>query len=184
MRVSIVVSSLVIAALFVLAPSRADAGGDPNKQFAGKIMLSDKRFPMQAKSPAAFTANVKKLSKTAFTENKESKSWKIYMIGFLKSPLNDLEYIVKIYEVGGKGGNSLLQSFEQYTDSNGQKTLTSNITLERKTFGVNKELMITMESKGKVLASGRFKIIGEGDHFSGKVDFSKDDDEDGAKKDE
>jgi hypothetical protein len=174
----------MVLALVILVPRAAHAGGDPNKQFAGKIMLSDKRFPTQAKSPAAFAANVKKLSKTAFQENKESHSWKIYMIGFLKSPLSDLEYIVKIYEVGGKGGNSLLQSFEQYTDSNGQKTLVSNITLEKKTFGVNKELMITMESKGHVLASGRFKILGEGEHFSGKVDFSKDDDEDGAKKGE
>lgn len=171
-----VVSSLMVLALVILAPRAAHAG-DPNKQFAGKIMLSDKRFPTQAKSPAAFAANVKKLSKTNFNENKESHSWKIYMIGFLKSPLTDLEYIVKIYELGGKGGNQLLQSFEQYTDSNGQKTLTSNITLEKKTFGVNKELMITMESKGRVLASGRFKILGEGEHFSGKVDFSKDDGE-------
>lgn len=40
-----------------------------------------------------------------------------------------------------------------------------------------------METKGKVLASGRVKILGEGDHYSGKVDFSGDEDaDDSAKK--
>jgi hypothetical protein len=33
---------------------------------------------------------------------------------------------------------------------------------------------MTMESKGKVLASSKFKIVGEGEHFTGKVDFSED----------
>ena len=40
----------------------------------------------------------------------------------------------------------------------------------------NKDLLMTMESKGKVLASARFKVLGEGEKFSGKVDFSKDED--------
>jgi hypothetical protein len=34
--------------------------------------------------------------------------------------------------------------------------------------------MMTIENKGKVLASGRFKILGEGEKFTGKVDFSED----------
>ena len=42
---------------------------------------------------------------------------------------------------------------------------------------------MTMESKGKILASGRFKILGEGEHYSGKVDFS-DDDANGKKSDD
>jgi hypothetical protein len=31
-----------------------------------------------------------------------------------------------------------------------------------------------MESKGKVLASSRFKILGQGEKFSGKVNFTED----------
>jgi len=176
MRASSVVTLLLIGLVSFAGVRAADA--DPNKAFAGQIKMADKRFPQQAKSQAAFTAKIKSMSKTAFYENKESKTWKIYVIGFLKSPLNDLEYLVKIYDVTGRE-KSMLASFEQFTDERGQKTLTSNITLERKTFGVNRELMMTMESKGKVLASGRFKILGEGDKFKGKVDFSKDDDEEG-----
>ena len=47
--------------------------------------------------------------------------------------------------------------------------------LQRKQFGVNKQLMITLESHGKTLAVGKFKIIGEAEKLSGKVDFSDDD---------
>ena len=54
------------------------------------------------------------------------------------------------------------------------ETILSNMTLDKKQVGVNKELLMTMESKGKVLASSRFKILGEGEKFTGKVDFSED----------
>lgn len=173
MRASIVVSSLLITALiFVARPADAN----PNKVFAGRIMMSEKRFPTQAKSAAAYTAQIKKQSKSSFYEDKEKKAWTVHFIGFLKAPLNDVEYMVKIYELGR--GQQLLTSFEQFTDERGQKTLTSKVILERKSFGVNKELLITMESKGKVLASGRLKILGEGDKFTGKVNFS---DEEAAK---
>ncbi len=167
---SILVSSFLLAAIAV-APAFADKAEKPNAAFAGRIMLSDKRFPQQAKSLAAFNAQVKKQSRVNFNEDKDKK-WKIYFAGFLKSPLNDVEYIVKLYELTGKS-QQLLVSFEQFTDSRGQTALMSSMTLERKTIGVNKELLLTLESKGKVLASTRFKVLGQGEKNSGKVDFSE-----------
>jgi hypothetical protein len=176
MRASIVVSSLLITALmFAVRPADAN----PNKVFAGRIMMSEKRFPTRAKSAGAYTAQIKKQSKANFYEDKEKKAWTVHFIGFLKAPLNDVEYMVKIYEIGRS--QQLLSSFEQFTDERGQKTLTSKVILERKSFGVNKQLLITMESKGKVLASGRLKILGEGEKFTGKVNFS---DDEAAGKDE
>src|SRR5258706_8928401 len=68
-----------------------------NSSFAGRIMLSDKRFPQSAKSLAAFNAQINKQSKTNFGEDKEKKAWTIFFAGFLKTPLNDVEYVVKIY---------------------------------------------------------------------------------------
>lgn len=171
---SLVLSLVLVPMLLVGAGvAAADKAEKPNPAFAGRIMLSEKRFPTQAKSLAAFNATVKKQSKTNFYENKENKSWKIYFAGFLKTPLNDVEYIVKVYELSGRG-QQLLVSFEQFTDQRGQASLMSSMTLERKIVGVNKELLLTMESKGKVLASTRFKILGEGERYTGKVDFSED----------
>ncbi len=171
---------VISSVLFGTRLAAADKVEKPNAAFAGKIMLSEKRFPTQAKSLSAYNAAIRKQSKSNFYEDKEKKGWKIQFAGFLKSPLNDVEYIVKIYEVGGRA-QQLLASFEQFTDARGQTALISNMLLEKKTIGVNKELLITMESKGKVLASGRFKILGEGEKFTGKVDFS---DEETKAKDE
>src|SRR6185436_15138562 len=114
-----------------------------------------------------------KQSKTSFFEDKDKK-WKIYFAGFLKVPLNDVEYVVKIYEVTGKG-QQMLATIEQFTDSRGQSSLVSYMTLDRKTMGANKELLMTIENKGKVLASSRFKLLGQQEKFTGKVDFSEED---------
>jgi hypothetical protein len=146
-------------------------------------MLSSKRFPQQAKSASAYTAAIRKQSQTSFVEAKDSHSWKIYFAGFLKVPLNDLEYAIKIYDVTGKA-QQLLVSFDQFTSERGQQSIISYMTLEKKQVGVNKELLMTMESKGKVLASSKFKITGEGEHFTGKVDFSEDEANGKAKDDE
>jgi hypothetical protein len=164
----------VVLAVTALAAARPAAAENPNVAFAGRIMTSAKRFPTSAKSPSAYTAAIRKQTVASFYEDKESHTWKIYFAGFLKSPLKDLEYVIKIYELQGHS-QQMLVSFDQFTDESGQKTILSNMTLEKKMVGVNKDLLMTMESKGKVLASTRFRILGEGDHFSGKVDFSDDD---------
>ena len=114
-----------------------------------------------------------KAAQTSFVEAKDTHTWKIYFAGFLKMPLNDLEYAIKLYDISGKG-QQLLVSFDQFTDERGQKTIVSNMTLDKKQVGVNKELLMVMESRGKVLASSRFKILGEGEKFTGKVNFTED----------
>src|ERR1043165_8198198 len=175
---SVVVTSF--AALVFVLGIRSAVAENPNQVFAGRIMMSSKRFPTSARSATAYVAAIRKQAQTNFVEAKDSHTWKIYFAGFLKAPLNDLEYVIKLYDVTGKQ-QQLLVSFDQFTDERGQKTILSNMTLDKKQVGVNKELLMTMESKGKVLASGRFKILGEGEHYTGKVDFS---DEDAKKKDE
>jgi hypothetical protein len=167
------VPSLVVVGLLALVIGmRLAAAQSPNQAFAGRIMMSSKRFPQQAKSPSAYTAAIRKQAQTSFAEAKDTHTFKIFFAGFLKTPLNDLEYVIKVYDVTGKG-QQLLVSFDQFTSERGQQTIVSNMTLDKKQVGVNKELLMTMENKGKVLASSRFKIVGEGEHFTGKVDFTE-----------
>jgi hypothetical protein len=168
---ALLVSTVVLATIaFAARDARSE---NPNQVFNGRIILSAKRFPSQAKSPSAFTASIRKLAQTNFLEDKENHTWKIFFAGFLKQKLDDVEYVIKLYELNGKS-QQLLVSFDQFTDERGQQTILSNMTLDKKRVGVNKELLITMENKGKVLASGRFKILGEGDRYTGKVDFNED----------
>ena len=89
MALSFVVSTLAI--------SSAHAGG-----FLGKIVLSDKRIPTSAKSKSAYYKQLRKQSRDKFWENKETKQWKIHYAAFFKSPLNDLEVTVKIWDVTDK----------------------------------------------------------------------------------
>jgi hypothetical protein len=178
------VSSILVLALALSArPASAD---DPNRVFAGKIIMAAKRFPQKANSPNAYIAQIRKMSQSNFVEDKADHTWTIYLAGFLKTPLNDLEYSLKVYELTGNS-QQLLVTADQYTDERGQKTIITKVKLEKKSVGVNKQIMLTIESKGRVLASGLCKILGEGERYSGKVNFSEDeaggkDDDDDAKK--
>jgi hypothetical protein len=169
---TLVVSSLVMFAIMLgTRPASAD---DPNKTFAGQIILSSKRFPQTAKSPSAYIAAMRKLKQENFAEDKTDHSWQVYFAAFLKTPLNDVEYTIKFFDVGGKG-QQLVATSDQFTDTRGEKTIVSKIKLDKKMVGVNKHLLMTLENKGKILASGKLTILGEGEKFTGKVDFSEDD---------
>jgi hypothetical protein len=169
-----IVAACAVVLGLVVAPTAAHAQKGPEKTFAGKVILSAKRFPTAAKSASAYTSAIRKLSKRDFMEDKAKGEWKIYFAAFLNKPLDDLEVLVKLYDVSDRTKN-LLVSFEQYTDTRGQRTIISQFTLERKTVGVNKNVIIEIEYKGRRLAAGQFRILGEAERYSGKVDFSEDD---------
>ncbi len=174
MRARTSLFSVVAVLALALGFARTAAAEDPNAAFGGKVILSTKSFPTNSKSATAYTQAVRKLSQTNFYEDKATHTWKIYFAAFLKTPLNDVEYVVKLYELQGRG-QQLLTTFDQYTDLRGQKSILSTLKLDKEQVGVNKEILMTLENKGRVLASGRFKILGEGEHYNGKVNFSDDD---------
>lgn len=162
---------LISCVVLVGLTSTALAGGDPNVVFKGKIMTSSKRYPLSARSKAAYVTAIKKQSAVSFKEDKEKQQWKIYFAAFLSRPLNDVEYVIKFYDITG-GTQQLLGAAENFNDERGQKTIVSNIVLDKKAFGVNKHIMMTIENRGTVYATGKFKILGEGEKFTGKVNFS------------
>ncbi len=167
---------LLVASAFLLtlgAASEVVEAANPERVFRGQILTSKKRIPTSAKSPGAYVKKLRKAKSTKFQENKKTKSWKIYFAAFFRKPLNDLEVTVKLYDVT-TGRRHLVNSFEQYTEGRGQKSLISSIKLEREYFGVNKKIMIVMESRKSVLAQGTFHILGVAEKHSGSVDFTSD----------
>ncbi|KAB2887675.1 MAG: hypothetical protein F9K40_21165 [Kofleriaceae bacterium] len=152
----------------------AEAQKGPERVFGGKIMVSDKKYPSYAKSVGAYISQIKKQSKSKFWEDKKNQRWKIHFAAFFKAPLNDIEVVVKLYDVG-RGTRTLLASFEQFLDQRGQRALLSNFTLERKHVGVNKRVLMVLEVRGKTVATGRFDLLGEEERYTGKVDFSDED---------
>jgi len=73
---------LVAALVLGLVASTATAGPKgPEKVFAGKVIVSNKRFPTYAKSASAYVSAIKKQSKRDFQENKEDGTWKVNAAG-------------------------------------------------------------------------------------------------------
>ena len=175
------VRALLIAFVFALVAGGGVAHADKvSKKFAGQILTSDKKFPNSAKSAGAYISKLQKQKKAKFWEDKEKHEWNIYIACFFKKPLSDLEYTIKFLDDQGR---LLGTPFEQYTDSNSQTSVISSVTLDRKTFGVNRRVKIVLEQGGRIMASGKFQILGEAEHYSGKVDFSEDDANGGDDKD-
>ncbi len=164
--------SAVLVAMAMAIPLRAEAGKKPEDVYAGKIITAKKRIPTSAKSTSAYISKLKKVKTDKFWEDKAKKEWRIYFAAFFRRPLNDLEVTVKFYDVTS-GPKHMIASFEQYLEGRGQRTLLSKAILERKFFGVNKVIYMTIENRGQVLASTKFKILGEGEKYSGKVDFTE-----------
>lgn len=170
--------ALMVAALVFGTSTPALAIDAPGKvsavatTFAGKIMLSDKRFPVGAKSAAAYVAQVRKQSKTSFQEYRERQGWKIYLSAHFKAPLASNEMAVKIYDVT-EGAPRLVATFEQYSDVAQPTAWTSQLMLERKQFGVNRSLQMAIESQGQAVATARFKILGSAERHTGRVEFTE-----------
>jgi hypothetical protein len=165
--------ALAVALGLTMGDSGQALAKSPEKVFKGQIITSTKHFPTSAKSPGEYIKKIKKAKATKFKENKETKSWKVYFAAFFRVPLNDLEVTVKLYDISS-GRRHLITSFEQYTEGRGQKTLISHVKLEREYFGVNKKILMTMETRKSLLAQGTFHILGEAEKLSGSVDFTDD----------
>lgn len=175
-------SLFVLATLFVVAvvvqgasPARADV--KPENVFAGKVIVSDKKFPNKAKSGSAFVKQVRAQSKTQFMEDSEQK-WRIYFAAFFKKGLPDIEIVVKLYDVDNPG-TAPYASFEQYLSERGQRTVLADFTLERKLIELNcgskaceRNTQMVVEVAGKPVASGKFRIIGKAEQLKGRVDFT------------
>jgi MYXO-CTERM domain-containing protein len=146
--------------------------GKPERRFRGKVLTSSKSFPTSARSESAYIAKVRKHTKSKFWEDKEKKEWKIYFIAFFKAPLDSMEVRIRIHDITNRGGKRMLSSFDQFVDRCAT-SYASNMVLKRERFGVNKKLLVTVETiGGTVLSSGKIEIRGEADKFTGKADFS------------
>ena len=171
----------MLAAFTLLAPD-ARAAKKPEDVFGGRIMCSEKSFPLEAKSANAYIQSVKKQSKDRFQEDKEKAQWKIYYAAFFKKPLNDLEIKVTLYDVTD-GSQRYIDSWEEFLTERGQRVITGNVKLKKQEGKVNpnSKILMVMESKGAIVATASFYILGEGKKFTGKVEFT---DEEAAQKGE
>jgi MYXO-CTERM domain-containing protein len=145
--------------------------GKAEKTFGGTVLLSTKGFPTWANSVNEYISKVRKNGQKKFQENEDKKEWKIEFIAFFRKPLDDMEVSIRLYDVG-RGQKRMVTSFDQFLDRCAT-SYASSMVLKREAFGVNKSIVVTVESRSAgVIATGKFEILGKADKFTGKADFS------------
>ena len=166
--------SLVVAGLTLALAGTALGGNKPEDVFKRKIIICKKRLPMHFSSAGAFISAVQgaKTDKVWPTEEKgpEQGTWDIEYIGFFAQPLNDSEIQVKFYDI--TAGKKYVAGDAQYTREKGSRIFSSSIILAKPEFDVRKHYMMTAESRGHVIATTSFWLLGKGANYSGKVEFS------------
>ena len=161
-------------AFLVMALARPSEAAKPEDVFKGKIIITKNRLPMRFSSQGAFISAVQKgkIDKIWPSEEKgEDGKWNIEYIAFFATPLNDSEIQVKFYDITS-GDKRYVAGDPQYTRERGSRVFSSSIQLAKPEFDVRKHYMMTMESRGHVIATTSFWLLGKGAQYSGKVEFS------------
>jgi hypothetical protein len=165
-----------MVALFVLALAGAAArAAKPEDVFKGKIIITKNRLPMKFSSQGAFVAALQRSKTDKIWPTEESGAdhgvWNVEYVAFFAQPLNDSEIQVKFYDITA-GEKKFVAGDPQYTRERGSRIFGSSIQLAKPEFDVRKHYMMTVESRGHVLATTSFWLLGKGANYSGKVEFS------------
>ena len=172
---TLVFSTLAAFTASLFAFPGAAVAAKPEDVFKGKIIITKKRLPMKFSSPGAFVSTLQssKIDKIWPTEEKgpEQGSWDLEYVAFFAQPLSDSEIQVKFYDITS-GDRRYVAGDPQYTREKGSRIFGSSITLAKPEFDVRKHYMMTIESRGRTIATTQFWLLGKGTQYSGKVEFS------------
>ena len=167
---------ILVLALLVCALARPADAAKPEDVFKGKIIITKKRLPMKFSSQGAFVSALQsaKTDKIWPSEEKDADHgvWNIEYIAFFAQPLNDSEIQVKFFDVTS-GEKRYVAGDPQYTREKGSRIFGSSIQLAKPEFDVRKKYMMTIETRGHVIAMTNFWLLGKGANYSGKVEFSE-----------
>ena len=164
----------LVLALLVLSFVRPAAAAKPEDVFKGKIIITKNRLPMKFSSQGAFVSALQKgrIDKIWPSEEKgDTGKWNLEYIAFFAQPLDDSEIQVKFYDIT-QGEKKFVAGDPQMTRERGSRIFGASIELAKPEFDVRKHYMMTIESRGRTLATTTFWLLGKGETHSGKVEFS------------
>jgi hypothetical protein len=163
-----------VLALILLAFAGTTSAAKPEDVFKGKIIITKNRLPMRFSSPGAFVSALQKnkIDKIWPTEEHgdDKGTWNLEYLAFFARPLDDSEIQVKFYDI--TFGKKFVAGDPQYTRERGSRIFGSSIELDKPTFDVRKHYQMTIESRGQIIATTTFWLLGKGANYSGKVEFS------------
>jgi hypothetical protein len=149
----------------------------PEDIFAGQIKVMKNRLPEHFRSSDDFVAQVRRASLTTLWPEKSGDDkgrWKFEYLAFFAHPLDDLEVALRFYDVTG-GQKRFIAESSTFVRNRGERMFGANMVIGAPEFEPNKKILVTMENRGRIIATTTLIIRGEGPKYSGRVDFSDDD---------
>jgi hypothetical protein len=163
---------VLLLSLAASLPAVAVAKGPaPEDLLKGKIIISDRPFPMHWNSASAYAAQLKGMNKATLWYDKKTGKVKVQYAAFFAKPLNDVQVDLVIYDITN-GARDRKAATEQFMNR-GERVLFNSVELDKEDYEMNKKYRFVIENRHQPLASGEFILRGEGPHYSGKVNFTE-----------
>lgn len=131
---------LTVMSLTVISMPSAFAQ-TPEKKFAGKIIVSEKRFPSRFDSDEAMIKHMKKANTHELFASGES-DWEFEYMAFLKKPVGTLQAAVTFYDVSNPGSETLIDTYTFYPDKTSHKIINGFQRLARGKFQKDRKYLM------------------------------------------
>ena len=162
---------LVAAALLLgVTTTSFGKGSAPEDVLAGRMIISDRRLPINWSSVGGYVSTLKSMNKTTLWYDKKTGKVKIEYAAFFAKKLEDVQVNLVIYDVTSQRPEHRATT-EQFM-SRGDRVLFNSVTFDKEDFEMNKKYRLVIEDRNKPIATGEVIIRGEGPHYSGKVEFT------------
>ena len=166
--------TLATFVLLVAASGIALAKGpQPEDMLKGRIIISDKKLPTSWSSPSSYVAQLKNLNKGTLWYDKKSGKLTIQYAAFFARPVNDVQVMMALTDITN-GAHTQKTTAEQFMNK-GDRVLFNSVEFDKEDIEGNKKYLLTLATRGQVIASGTFILREEGPHYSGKVTFTDED---------
>jgi hypothetical protein len=165
--------SFVIAACLLLGAFAFAKGPVPEDYLKGKVIVSDRSFPMSWNSVSSYVSTIKNMNKGTLWYDKKTGKLTVQYAAFFAQPVNDVQVMLNLIDITGGAHTQKVQT-EQFMEK-GRRVLFNSVVFDKEDIEGNKKYMVTITDRGRVIASGTFILREEGPHYSGKVTFTDDD---------
>lgn len=165
-------TKIVTAAIVLLSASAALARPVPEDYLKGRIIISDKRLPTSWTSVSSYVAQLKAMNKGTLWYDKKTGKLTLQYAAFFAQPVNDVEVMLNLIDITG-GAHTQKVSTEQFMNK-GDRVLFNSVVFDKEDIEGNKKYMMTLTTRGHVIAAGTFILREEGPHYSGRVTFTDD----------
>ena len=165
--------NFAIAAFLLLGAVALAKGPVPEDYLKGRVLISDRSFPMSWNSVSSYVSTLKSMNKGTIWYDKKTGKATVQYAAFFAQPVNDVQVMLNLIDVTN-GAHVQKVSTEQFMEK-GKRVLFNSVVFDKEDIEGNKKYLLTIEDRRRIIASGTFILRVEGPHYSGKVTFTDDD---------